>query len=123
MDSNWFDLCLFLARDDINDILDRLNKMENNNAMKDALTGGDMGDNQVDAILKAINDMQDKINADIDEKLKNYVPMPLFLEAEAESKSVSRRVAHNEQTLKQVKETTTENAERIDNNRKKINKL
>ena len=55
-----------------------------------------MGDNQVDAILKAINDMQDKINADIDEKLKNYVPMPLFLEAEAESKSVSRRVAHNE---------------------------
>ena len=97
--------------------------MENNNAMKEALTGGDMGDNQVDAILKAINDMQDKINADIDEKLKNYVPMPLFLEAEAESKSVSRRVAHNEQTLKQVKETTTENAERIDNNRKKINKL
>ena len=39
-----------------------------------------MADSAVDTILKAINDMQDKINADFDKKLKDYVPMPLFLE-------------------------------------------
>ena len=61
-----------------------------------------MADGAVDTILKAINDMQDKINADFDEKLKNYVPMPLFQEADAENKAVSRKVAHNENTLKQV---------------------
>lgn len=89
---NRYNLCLFLARDDINDILDRLNKMENNNTMKEALAGGAMADGAVDTILKAINDMQDKINADFDEKLKNYVPMPLFQEADNELKGVSRRV-------------------------------
>ena len=91
--------------------------------MKEALAGGAMADGAVETILKAINDMQDKINADFDEKLKNYVPMPLFQEADTELKGVSRRVSHNENTLKQVNETTTSNAERIENNRKKINKL
>ena len=46
--------------------------------MKDMLTGGAMADGAVDTILQAINDMQDKINADMDIKLKNYVTLPLF---------------------------------------------
>ena len=46
--------------------------------MSAAFAGGQMADSAVDTILKAINDMQDKINADFDEKLKKYVPMPLF---------------------------------------------
>ena len=41
--------------------------------MKSALADSSMADDSVDLILKAINDMQDKINSDFDEKLKNYV--------------------------------------------------
>lgn len=82
-----------------------------------------MADSAVDTILKAINDMQDKINADFDKKLKNYVPMPLFLEAEAEAKGVARKVKYNEDTLKQLVETTEQNGERIEGNRKRITKL
>lgn len=82
-----------------------------------------MADSAVDTILKAINDMQDKINSDFDEKLKKYVPMPLFLEAEAEAKGVARKVKYNEDTLKQLVETTEQNAERIEGNRKRIAKL
>ena len=64
-----------------------------------------MADSAVDTILKAINDMQDKINADFDKKLKDYVPMPLFLEAEAEAKGVARKVKYNEDTLKGLVES------------------
>ena len=46
-----------LARKDIDDILDRLNKMDNNNKMKDVMSVGGMSDNSVDLILKAIDDM------------------------------------------------------------------
>ena len=82
-----------------------------------------MADGAVDTILQAINDMQDKINADMDEKLKNYVPMPLFEDAEAEAKAVSRRVAHNEGVMKELQATTEGNIEKIENNRKKISRL
>ena len=91
--------------------------------MSAAFAGGEMADSAVDTILKAINDMQDKINADFDKKLKNYVPMPLFLEAEAEAKGVARKVKYNEDTLKQLVETTEQNGERIEGNRKRITKL
>ena len=97
--------------------------MENNNTLSAAFAGGEMADSAVDTILKAINDMQDKINADFDKKLKNYVPMPLFLEAEAEAKGVARKVKYNEDTLKQLVETTEQNGERIEGNRKRITKL
>ena len=70
--------------------------------MKDALTGGAMADSAVDTILQAINDMQDKIKSDFDEKLKNYVTMPVFMEADGEAKALARRVGHNEGTLKDV---------------------
>ena len=46
--------------------------------------------------------MQDKIKSDFDEKLKNYVTMPVFMEADGEAKAVARRVGHNEGTLKDV---------------------
>ena len=41
-----------------------------------------LADNSVDLILKAINDMQDKINADTDKKLENYVQKPEFQDLE-----------------------------------------
>ena len=91
--------------------------------MKDALAGGPMADGAVDTILQAINDMQDKINSDFDEKLRNYVPMPLFQDAENEAKAQGRRIAHNESQIKEYGQTMEANIEKIENNRKKLTKL
>lgn len=41
--------------------------------MASALADSSIGENSIELILKAINDMQDKIKADVDEKLTNYV--------------------------------------------------
>ena len=74
---------LFLiAKHELDDILDRLGKLENKGSIMDALTGPtdgtDMSDDKIDLILKAINDVQDKISEDFDKKLENYVQKPEF---------------------------------------------
>ena len=63
-------MCFYwLAREDITEIFERLNKMDNNSAMKDILGSSALSSDSIDMILKAINDMQDKINSGLDEKL------------------------------------------------------
>lgn len=71
----------------------RLGQLENKNAMKDIIAEGDMDGNSMDRILKAIDDMGTRINADTDNKLTNYVETaPTFEDADAEIKSTARRV-------------------------------
>lgn len=82
-----------------------------------------MSDDSISMILKAINDMQDKINGDLDEKLKNYVTQPQFSELENELKACSRRVGYNEGVLKDNVANIEKNGELIDNNRKRIQRL
>lgn len=111
-------------RRDIDDILAKLNKMDNNNKVKDLLTGGaPMADTAVDTILQAIDDIQNKINSDFDAKLNNYVEKPIFEDSEIEAKVIARRVAYNESVLKDHGTTTEQNAEKIENNRKKTGRL
>ena len=75
--------------------------MENKNAMKDIIADGNMDANAMDRILKAIDDMQARINADTDNKLERYVEKaPTFEDADNEIKSTARRVAFNEGKLK-----------------------
>ena len=65
-----------IERRDIDELLERVSKLENSASIASALSNVDVGDNQIDLILKAINDMQDKINADVDKKLENFVTHP-----------------------------------------------
>jgi len=111
------------AREDINEIFDRLNKMENNNHMKDIIGGGAMSDDSVDMILKAINDMQEKIKGEMDEKLKNYVMQPQLIDLENDMKANSRKIGYNEGVLKDQGQLIERNAEMMDNNRKKLARL
>ena len=97
--------------------------MENANALKSAMTDSALGDNSVDLILKAINDMQDKINADTDKKLENFVQKPEFQDLENLVASMQRRVAHNEKILQQQGERDEEHTALIEANRKRILRL
>ena len=87
---------IFVARSDIDEILDRLGKLENSNNMASALADANLGDNSVDLILKAIEDMQNKINAETDKKLSNYVKKPDFSDLESLVQSSNRRLHHQE---------------------------
>lgn len=69
-----------------------MSKAENQSSMAAALGDASMSDNSVDLILKAINDMQDKINKEVDEKLVDYVKVPTADEILADVKSMNRRV-------------------------------
>lgn len=91
--------------------------------MASALADSSISDNSIELILKAINDMQDKIKADFDEKLTNYVQMPDFTDLQNELKTVSRRVGYNEGVLNDLKDITGANSERIETNRKKLARL
>ena len=64
------------ARADIDELMGKLNKMENNNKMADALSDAKMGEGSIDVILKALDEMQTKINNEMDDKLKNYATQP-----------------------------------------------
>lgn len=97
--------------------------MENNNAMKDILGGSGMSNDSIDMILKAINDMQDKINNGIDEKLQNYVTWPKFNDLEHELKSNTRQTKHLEGVVKDHQINIDKNAEMLENLRKRIQRL
>ena len=102
----------------------RLGQLENKNAMKDIIAEGDMDGNSMDRILKAIDDMGTRINADTDNKLTNYVETaPTFEDADAEIKSTARRVQFNEGKLKEQGTMIDENIEKEENNRKRIARL
>lgn len=121
--TNFLFCFLLIARKDIDDLLAAMSKMQNSNKMASALADSSISDNSIELILKAINDMQDKIKADFDEKLTNYVQMPDFSDIQNELKTVSRRVGYNEGVLKDMKDVTDANSERIENNRKKLTRL
>ena len=87
------------------------------------MTDSSLTDNSVDLILKAINDMQDKINAETDKKLEKFVQKPEFQDLENLVASMQRRVAHNEKILQQQGERDEEHTALIEANRKRILRL
>ena len=111
------------AREDIDALLEKVNKMENNNTMANALAGASMAEDSVELILKAINDMQDKINAETDNKLKEYATASALADLEGENKSNARRIHYNEGILKEAQATAEANMEKIEANRKKIARM
>ena len=83
-------LLFLIAKHDIDEILGRLGKIENRGSIADALAGSgeDMSDDKIDLILKAINDMQEKITDDFDKKLENFVQKPEFSDLDDLVKSI-----------------------------------
>lgn len=89
-------------RTDIDGLLASMAKLENNNTMAGALADSNMDKGSIDAILAALNDMQDKINADMAKRLDNFVKKPEFLDLDGLVQSANRRIQHSEQVVKDV---------------------
>lgn len=102
--------------------MSRLAKLENGNAMREALSG-DMDGNSLDTILKALDAMQDKIIADTDDKLLNFVPKPAFSDLEGETKGLKTKVAANEGYLKKLGDEMQDTTDKLDNHRKRLQRM
>mmetsp|Transcript_31761 Transcript_31761/g.39513 ORF Transcript_31761/g.39513 Transcript_31761/m.39513 type:complete len:259 (-) Transcript_31761:226-1002(-) len=101
----------------------KMSKLENQNSMKAALADASLSDNSVDLILKAINDMQDKINAETEKKLGNFVRLPEFKDLEGIVQAVNRRIGHNEGLIKELQAKDEQFDGLIDANKKRIARL
>lgn len=66
------------AQKTIDDLKDRVAKLENKQVMKGVLQDSGLPDSSIDCILKAIDDMSDKIKTEMNEKLEDFVRMPEF---------------------------------------------
>lgn len=109
------------TKQDIDDILARLGKIENKGGVRAALeAAGDMPDDKIDLILKAIDDMSDNIVDLTDKKLDNYIKRPEFSDLNDFTETVGRRCGHNEGAVKDLDEKQQHDSGMIEGNRKKI---
>ena len=80
-------------------MVERVNKIDNTNTVRKVLEGTELSDSSIDLILTTLNEMQDKINNQVNIKLEAYVSITAMNNMSGEQKVVDRRVAHNEATL------------------------
>lgn len=70
---------LFLDLAELEDHHDRLRKLENQNKLANLVSGGsDLGEDKLNTLLNAINQITDEVKADTDKKLEDFVRKNAF---------------------------------------------
>ena len=108
--------CLDLA--EIEDLNDRLRKLEANNKIASIMSGPDMGEDKITLLLGAINDITDNIKSDTDKKLEDFVRQNTFDDLVKEQGGLYRRVQNLEKLTKGLEDDLAANIQKIDTNRK-----
>lgn len=84
---------LFLDLAELEDHHDRLRKLENQNKLANLVSGGgDLGEDKLNTLLKAINDITDEVKKDTDKKLEDFVRQNAFDDLVKEQGGLYRRV-------------------------------
>ena len=104
-------------------MIERVNKIDNTNTVRKVLEGTELSDSSIDLILTTLNEMQDKINNQVNIKLEAYVSITAMNNMSGEQKVVDRRVAHNEATLADQIKMIEQHTEKLENSRKRIQRL
>ena len=70
---------LFIDLAELEDHHDRLRKLENQNKLANLVSGGaDLGEDKLNTLLNAINQITDEVKADTDKKLEDFVRKNAF---------------------------------------------
>ena len=110
---------LFLDLAELEDHHDRLRKLENQNKLANLVSGGgDLGEDKLNTLLKAINDITDEVKKDTDKKLEDFVRQNAFDDLVKEQGGLYRRVQQLEKQVRQLEEDAGENVQKIETNRK-----
>ena len=93
---NWIfltDVFSFLDLAELEDHNDRLRKLENQNKIANLVSGGsELGEDKLNALLNAINQITDDVKADMDKKLEDFVRKNAFDDLVKEQGGLYRRV-------------------------------
>ena len=82
------------------------------------MSGPDMGEDKINLLLKAIEEITDNIKADTDKKLEDFVRQNTFDDLVKEQGGLYRRVQNLEKQNKKMEDDLLQNVQKIDNNRK-----
>lgn len=78
---------------ELEDHNDRLRKLENQNKIANLVSGGsELGEDKLNALLNAINQITDDVKADMDKKLEDFVRKNAFDDLVKEQGGLYRRV-------------------------------
>ena len=82
------------------------------------MSGPDMGEDKINLLLKAIEEITDNIKADTDKKLEDFVRQNTFDDLVKEQGGLYRRVQNLEKMNTKMETDILANIQKIDNNRK-----
>ena len=72
-------MLLFIDLAELEDHHDRLKKLENQSKLANLVSGGaDLGEDKLNTLLNAINQIADEVKADTDKKLEDFVRKNAF---------------------------------------------
>ena len=77
-----------------------------------------MGEDKINLLLKAIEEITDNVKADTDKKLEDFVRQNTFDDLVKEQGGLYRRVQNLEKMNKKMEDDILGNIQKIDNNRK-----
>ena len=73
--------------------------------------------------MESIQRVQNVLKADLDEKLQDYLTKKIFRNHEVETKAAKLMLENNNDSLKEVEKLTKDHTQRIDDFRKRIQRI
>ena len=104
-------------------MIDRLNKVENTGKVKNVMKAAGLDDGIVDTILEAINEMQDRVTGQTNEKLEALAKIDQVKDLNNEVEVLNRRITFSEGIIQQNEKDKRENNEKFEINRVRIQKI
>jgi len=89
---------------ELEDHNDRLRKLESNNKIASIMSGPDMGEDKINMLLAAINEITDNVKSDTDKKLEDFVRQNTFTDLVKEQGGLYRRVQNLEKQTKEMED-------------------
>ena len=110
------------AGEKLDDHEQRIRKLENQDKLA-GVAGSGMSGDQIDLVLKAIDDSQKELKAQMDKELEQLAPMAKVNSLREDLEGLTRRVTNAERYQKLLEERSDENAQKIENNKRMSSRL
>ena len=113
----------YLVQNDLNAMVDRVNKIENTGKIKGALAAAGLDANSIAVILEAVNEMQDRVTSQTNDKLESHAKLESVTDLKNESEVLARRITFSEGVIQKNEQIKREYNEKFETNRVRIQKI
>lgn len=111
------------VQNDLNAMVDRVNKIENTGKIKGALAAAGLDANSIAVILEAVNEMQDRVTSQTNDKLESHAKLESVTDLKNESEVLARRITFSEGVIQKNEQIKREYNEKFETNRVRIQKI